>query len=243
MNQSNEIEQEIAEIKALKASAKRWKLGSIFVTLAVVIGCVWSIVDNARSLVQTGPRQVEMMAELNKAVQEDVIPEIRRQVDQSVKQIRPVVAEEIKKMQGRSDEISENFYHELRTLRDNVRGEAETIIQDTFGSELERREAMVRRMHPDMTREKIMESILEFYTQFEYRSLDMFEELFTPHLVSLDGILEHIATIKETEPEPDNEDIGFELAIMIMNIFNAEFSELAPNLHTTLPPHKLGETL
>ena len=39
MTASNDIKQDIAELEALKASARRWKLGCTLFTTIVVVGC------------------------------------------------------------------------------------------------------------------------------------------------------------------------------------------------------------
>lgn len=234
MSSSNPTKQDIAELEALKASARRWKLVCTLITIVVVVGCVLSIIFNVKSLAEPGPRQDELMTELKRGMDQTVIPEVRIQAERTMALLKPAIDEELQHLEERSDEIAHSFFRELKVMESNLAGQTDTIINETFGAELEAREAAIRKMHPNLTRAKLEFMVDEFYNHFQRKVNDVAEDLFTPHMAALGGIVEHIETIKATEPESESDEVNVDLALLIMNIVNAEFSEIEPELTRNL---------
>lgn len=234
MASSNDIKKDIAEIEALKASAGRLKFRFTLFTVVFVVGCVLSIIFSAKSLAEPGPRHEELMTELKRGMDQTVVPEVRIRASQTVSAIKPVVNEEMEHLKERSDEIAQSFFRELKVMEANLASQTDQILSDTFGAELEAREVAIRKMHPNLTRAKLEFMVNEFYNHFERKVNHLAEDLFTPHMAALGGIVQHIDTIKTSEPDASSDDVNMDLALLIMNIVNAEFSEIEPELTRNL---------
>ncbi|MGB0578914.1 MAG: hypothetical protein ACPGVU_04355 [Limisphaerales bacterium] len=234
MASSKDIQENIAEIEALKASARRSKFRYTLFTVVFVVGCVLIIIWSAKTLAESGPRHEELMTELKRGVDQHVVPELRVQANRTVAALKPVLNEEMKHLEERSDEIAQSFFRELKLMEGNLAGQTDQIIAETFGAELESREVAIRRMHPTLTSAKLEFMVNEFYNHFERKVNDVAEVLFTPHMAALGGIVTHVETIKESEADASSEDVNMDLALLIMNIMNAEFSEIEPELTRTL---------
>lgn len=234
MENDRDISQEIAELEALKASASRWKIGSTLLTVVVVIGCVLSVIQNINGLAQEGPAQDEMIRELRAGIEQAVVPEVRLQARRTIDNLKPAIDEEIDNLENRSEEIAHRFFRELKQMESNLGGEAERILEDTFGSELEAREASIRKRHPEMTPEKVKGLVNALYGELERKVNDVSDELFTPHLAALGGIVEHIDTIKRTELKGEGDEVNVDLALIILDIVRNEFGAVEDELGESL---------
>lgn len=230
MKSEANIQERIAELDALKAQAARWKIGSTLVTIAVVVGCVLSILGNVRSLANEGPRQSEMTERLRDGLNQQVIPEIRIQAQRSLLRMKPMLAEEFEHLDGRSEEIAQRFFRELRVLEENVSLETGKILDETFGSALASREETVRRLYPEASRERMTKLAHNFYDEFEKVVMNVTDELFTPHMAALGGVVEHVEKISAEENIPPNAEFDLDVALLVLDIVRHEFDAVEPEL-------------
>lgn len=234
MEDNDQINKEIAELEALKASASRWKIGSTLFTLVVVIVCVLSVVQKVNGLANDGPQQQEMMAELKAGIEQTVVPEVRIQAQRTIENLKPAINEELDNLDARSEEVAQRFMRELKLMEDNLSTEAERILADSFGAELEARDANIRKLHPELTPEKVKELVNKLYDQLERKVNDISDELFTPHLAALGGIVGHIDTIRDTEPKGEDDEVDVDLALIILDIVRNEFGAVEDELSKSL---------
>jgi len=200
------------------------------VTLLVVIGCVFSIIADVRSLANQGPRQIEMTERLKEGLNQQVVPEIQIQARRSLLRMKPMLSEEFAHLDSRSVEIAQRFFRELRELEGNVSRETGVILDETFGTTLAAREATVRRLYPDANTEKMTRLAHDFYGEFEKVVLNVTDDLFTPHMAALGGIVEHVEKIREEEAIPPNAEFDLDVALLVLDIVRNEFAAVESEL-------------
>lgn len=223
MKSDQSIQERIAELEALNARAARWKIGSTLVTVAVVVGCVLSILNNVRALADEGPRQAEMVDRIKEGLSEQVVPQVRLQAQHSLLRMKPMLAEEFEHVDARSEEIAQRFFRELRLLEENVSDETGKILDESFGQALLAREETVRRLYPEASRERITRLAHDFYGHFEKVVMDVTDDLFTPHMSTLGGIVQHIDTIRDKEEIPADAEFDLDVALLVLDIVRTEF--------------------
>lgn len=223
MKSDTNIQERIVELDALKAQAARWKFGSTLFTIVVVVGCVLSILNNVKTLTEDGPRREDMTERLKEGINQQVVPEVRMQAQRSLLRMKPMLAEEFQHIDSRSMEVAQRFFRELRVLEGNVADETEGILDETFGAALAAREETVRRLYPEASRERMTRLAHNFYGEFEKVVMKVTEDLFTPHMAALGGVVQHVNKIRDEEKIPPDAEFDLDVALLVLDIVRNEF--------------------
>lgn len=232
----DEIQQHIDELTRLRSQARNWRLATVLGILVIVIGCVTLILSSMYSLAKPGPKQDELKKELEARFNQDIKPELERIAKDTLNDVKRDVEKELQKVNSRSPELIEAFNNQLVTLQQTLPQRGEKVLQDTFGKEFRSRKPKLEKMFPGVTEEKI-QRLVDNVIDESHASMDHLSQvLFGQHLKAMNGIFEHIDTIKKTEPVAADEEIAsWETALMVFDIVREELRAFETSGDTNAP--------
>ena len=104
---SDEVRRQTEELEALRSQTNRWRLGTALTIIIIAFVAVGSIIKGIMGLVQEGPNQKIFMDEVQTHLKKEVLPSLEVIAGQTVKEIKPRIESELKKMNERSPELAE----------------------------------------------------------------------------------------------------------------------------------------
>ena len=237
---SEETSRQIAELLSLRAQLRRWRLGITLAVTVIVVGGIWSIYDAGNSLAREGPEQEELVAEFTKGLNSEVVPLVEKVALQTFHATRIGVEKELAKLDQRTPELALALRKEIEALVRNVPHRGEKVLQASFGAMLKKREAAIRKSYPDVTEQRVASLVVTLVDVTEEQVDHMINHLFTPHLESINSVLDNMAHIQKTETlRPDEELASWDMALLVFDLIRDEFGELHVSEITPEDPAKL----
>jgi vacuolar-type H+-ATPase subunit H len=218
-----EIQSQISELNALRGQAKTWRIGMILGLLVIVIGCVLLIINAVLGLAKPGPAQDAFMSELKTGMDSQVLTPVKQIAQKTMSDLRKDLEVELKKAGDRAPEIMEALNNELAELQQNIPDRGQRVLQATFGREFELRQKKIEKMFPGVNEEKIAEMVENIISESEASMEHLSHVLFGQHTRSLNGIVDHIDTIKKTEQvDPQEQMATWETALLVFDVLREE---------------------
>jgi low affinity Fe/Cu permease/mRNA-degrading endonuclease YafQ of YafQ-DinJ toxin-antitoxin module len=238
----DEMQRNIEEIAALRASTRNWRLGMILGILIIVITCVMLIGNSVRALAEKGPVQEALLKDLKTGMETQVVPPVKQLAQRTMRDLEKSLKKEADKAAERAPEIMEAFNKELETLQTNIPKRGEEVLKSTFGAEFKRREKKIQQMFPGITDQKIstvVDNIIgESHASMEHLS----HVLFGQHTKALNDIFAHLETIQKTEKvDPKDEATTYEIALAVFDLVRDELSVFEKSA-TNAPPARAGQS-
>ncbi len=226
---TEEAKQLIQELEKLRRQTYRFRLLTFIALLAIMITGVSAIIESVYSLTLIGPRQEMFISNLSTNLQRDLLPIVQKIAGRSVDRLKPAVEKELKEINGRAPEVADVALKELDQMGNELMVQAGKVLDQTVSGTLQRREGKLRKMYPDIYDKQIDTLLNNLALETGDQLARSGENLFNPHLNSVQNILINLETIQKTEPINASEDVNaWQVAFMFMDVFVHEFKDLAP---------------
>lgn len=223
---SDEVKKQTEELESLRSQTNRWRIGTALAIILIAFVAVGTIVHGVLGLVQKGPNQEAFMGDVQSHLKKEVLPSLEVIAGQTVKEIKPRIETELKKMNERSPELAEALHKELLTLSGNLPIRGEKVLNATFGAMLKKREADIRKTYPGVTEEQVAALVANLVNAGHEQIAAVTESLFNPHLKALNVIVANIDIIKQSETiDPADEGPTWDTALLIFDILRDDFKE------------------
>ena len=226
---TEEAKQLIQELEKLRRQTYRFRLLTIVALLAIVITGVSAIIESVYSLTLAGPRQEVFISNLSNNLQQELLPIVQKIAGRAVDRLKPAVEMELKEINGRAPEVADVALNELDQMGNELTVYAGKVLDQTVSGTLQRREGKLRKMYPDVYDQQIDTLLNNLAIEAGDQLARSGENLFNPHLNSVQSILVNLEKIQKTEPIDASKDIdAWQVAFMFMDVFVHEFKDLAP---------------
>lgn len=218
-----EIQRQIVELQGLRARTRRWRLGGILGVLAVVLICVYLIIDSVMVLAKPGAPQEKLKAHLKEGIDKQVVEPLEQLAKSTQKQVWKDVEKELDKLRLRTPEFGEALNKELMALQNSLPNRAEKVLEGTLGKELNARKSVLKKRYPGVTDEKITTVVDNIVSESHASMEHLSHVMFGQHNKSLNNIFTHIDTIQKSEPVvPDTEQTSWETVLLVFDIIRDE---------------------
>ncbi|MEW6302303.1 MAG: hypothetical protein AB1705_02455 [Verrucomicrobiota bacterium] len=224
---AEEVRKNIEELQSLRTQTRNWKVIMVVGLLAIVLGCVGTIVANARALIKPGPKQDIFMTELKKGLENEVKPNLEVIVKSTLTHIQKDAQEELKKLNDRTPELIEAAQKELTTsLTRNIPVRGTEALQNTFGKALKQQENTLKKDFPNVTEQKVTSLVTNLVIEAEAQVKEVSATLFSPHLKSLENIYASIDAIHALEAQHIKDEVPtWDMAILVFDIMREELRQ------------------
>ena len=223
---SDEVKKQTEELESLRSQTNRWRIGTALAIILIAFVAVGTIIKGVFGLVQDGDSQKIFMGEVQAHLKTDVLPSLEAIAGQTVKEIKPRIEAELKKMNERSPELAGALHKELLALSGNLPIRGEKVLNATFGAMLKKREGDIRKTYPGVTEEQVSTLVDNLVTTGHEQITSITESLFAPHLKALNVITANIDIIKQSETiDPADEGPTWDTALLIFDILRDDFKE------------------
>jgi hypothetical protein len=224
---TDEIQRQITELKQLRASARRWQIGTTLLIVVILCAGIGSILIAINGLAQPGPVQDQFMAELQGGLKKQVVPELDRIAKSTLNDIKRDVEKELKKVNERSPELMQAFNKELAKLQHGLPQRGEKVLEDTLGKELKAREVKIKAMFPTVKEEQVSTMVNNLVNESHSSMEHLSKTVFGRHLQSLTKITDDLDTIKKTERLNPQDDIAnWETALGVLDLLREDMKAL-----------------
>ena len=222
----DDVRRQTEELESLRSQTNRWRIGTALAIIVIGGVAVGTILKGVFGLVQEGPNQKIFMGEVQTHLKKEVLPSLEVIAGQTVKEIKPRIESELKKLNERSPELAEALHKELLALSGNLPVRGEKVLNATFGAMLKKRESDIRKMYPGVTEEQVAALVANLVTAGQEQIQTITETLFSPHLKALNVIVANIDVIKESEKiDAADEGPTWDTALLIFDILRDDFKE------------------
>jgi hypothetical protein len=226
---TEEAKQLIQELEKLRSQTRRFRLLTIIALLVIVISGVSAIIESVYSLTLAGPKQEAFVSNLSADLKDNLLPTVQKIAGRSVERLKPAVETELKEINGRAPEVADVALRELDEMGAELMVQAGKILDETVSGTLQKREGKLRQMYPDVYDKQIDTLLNNLALEAQDQLAQSGENIFNPHLNSIQSILANLDKIQKTEPVNANKDIdAWQVAYMFMDVFVHEFKDLAP---------------
>jgi len=226
---TEEAKQLIQELEKLHRQTYRFRLLTIIAMLAIVIAGVSAIIESVYSLTLAGPRQEVFVSNLSTNLQRDLLPIVQKIAGRAVDRLKPAVEKELKEINGRAPEVADVALNELDQMGNELTVRAGKVLDQTVSGVLQKREGKLRNMFPGVYDKQIDTLLNNLALEASDQFAQSGENLFNPHLNSVQSILVNLEKIQKTEPVGVSKDVdAWQVAFMFMDVFVHEFKDLAP---------------
>ena len=219
----DEVQRQINELNQLRASARRWQVGTTLLVVVILCVGIGSILHAIMGLAQEGPVQDRFMAELQGGLKKQVVPELDRIAKSTMNEVRRDVEKELKKVNERSPELMAAFNTELGKLQHSLPQRGEKVLEATLGKELKAREAKIKAMFPTVKEEQVSTIVNNLVNESHASMEHLSKTVFGRHLQALTDITANLDVIKRTEKLNPNDDIAtWETALGVLDILRED---------------------
>ncbi len=194
-----------------------------------MIAGVSAIIESVYSLTLAGPRQEEFVRNLSAGLKDDLLPAVQKIAGRSVERLKPAVELELKEINGRAPEVADVALRELDEMGGELTVQAGKILDQTVTGTLQKREGKLRQMYPDVYDKQIDALLNNLALEAEDQLAQSGENIFNPHLNSIQSILNSLDKIQKTEPVAASQNVdSWQVAYMFMDVFVHEFKGMGP---------------
>jgi hypothetical protein len=226
---TEEAKQLIQELEKLRRQTYRLRLLTLIALLTIVFTGVSAIIESVYGLTQAGPRQEIFLSNLNTNLQRDLLPLIQKIAGRAVDRLKPAVEKELQDINGRAPEVADVALNELDEMGNELTVDAGKVLDQTVNGVLQKREGKLRRMYPGIYDKQIDVLLNNLALEAEDQLSQSGENLFNPHLNSVQNILSDLEKIQKNEPVDSVKDVdAWQVAYMFMDVFVHEFKDMGP---------------
>jgi hypothetical protein len=224
---TDEIQRQIAELKQLRTSARRWQVGTTLLIVVILCVGIGSILNAIMGLAKPGPVQDQFMAELQSGLKKQVVPELESIAKNTLNDVKRDVETELKKVNERSPELMQAFNKELAKLQHQLPLRGEKVLEATLGKELKVREGKIKGMFPNVKEEQVTTMVNNLVTESHASMEHLSKTVFGRHLQSLTKITDDLDTIKKTERlNPDDDIANWETALGVLDLLREDLKAM-----------------
>lgn len=228
---SSVVQRHIKELEKVRARTRAMRLAFMLATLGIVVVCVGLIYNSVRGLTQPGPAQDEFSNQLSASLQRDVVPRVQTIASETLTELRPEVEASFSKLNARAPELSSTAMQEFQTLNQNVSKRGEETLERTLGAMLAKKEEKVRAMFPGTSDAQIKAMLTSVSNEAQARILNTHDQLLSPHMNQLQGIVGHLSVIQAQERvNPTAPHTDTELVSTVVDLLHSD-------LHATSDAH------
>jgi hypothetical protein len=226
---TEEAKQLIQELEKVRLQTRRFRLLTIIAVIVIVIAGVSAIIESVYSLTLAGPRQEAFVSNLSTDLKINLLPTVQKIAGRSVDALKPAVEKELRDINGRAPEVADVALRELNTMGGELTVQAGKVLDQTVTGTLKKREGKLRQMYPDVYDKQIDALLNNLGLEAQDQLAQSGENIFNPHLNSIQSILINLDKIQRTEPvaasqNPDS----WQVAYMFMDVLVHEFKDLGP---------------
>ncbi len=226
---TEEAKQLIQELEKVRLQTRRFRLLTIVAVLVIVVAGVSAIIESVYSLTLAGPRQKEFVNCLSADLKDNLLPTVQKIAGRSVEALKPAVEKELKEINGRAPEVADVALRELDEMGGDLTIQAGKILDQTIAGTLQKRQGKLRQMYPDVYDKQIDILLNNLALEAQDQFAQSGENIFNPHLNSIQGILTNLDKIQKTEPVNASQNAdSWQVAFMFMDVFVHEFKDLTP---------------
>jgi hypothetical protein len=226
---TEEAKQLIQELDKLRIQTRRFRLLTIIALVVIVIAGVSAIIESAYSLTLAGPRQEEFVHYLGADLEANLLPTVQKIAGRSVDALKPAIEKELREMNGRAPEVADVALRELDEMGGELTVQAGKILDQTVTGTLQKRQGKLRQMYPDVYDKQIDILLNNLALEVQDQLAQSGENIFNPHLNSIQSILASLDKIQKTEPVDASQHVdSWQVAYMFMDVFVHEFKGLGP---------------
>jgi hypothetical protein len=226
---TEEAKQLIQELEQLRRQTRRFRLLTIIALLVIVITGVSAIIESVYGLALAGPRQEAFVNHLSADLKDNLLPIVQKIAGRSVERLKPAVEKELKGANGRAPEVADVALRELGEMGGELTVQAGKILDQTITGTLQRREGKLRQMYPDVYDKQINTLLNNLALEAQDQLAQSGENMFNPHLNSIQSILANLDKIQKTEPVAASQNVdSWQVAFMFMDVLVHEFKDLGP---------------
>ncbi len=235
-----EVSAQVRELESLRSQLRLWRTAIPLITIAIVTHGVVTIYRAAVDLVADGPPREEFVSAYTDGLNREVRPTVEKIAQQTFSLTRDAVRKELTRLNDRTPEMAAALKKEIEALIHNIPRRGEKALQASFGAMLKKREADIRKMYPDVTEQKVASLVLGLTDVSQQRLDRVMQQLFSPHLEALSGIMDDVAHIQRTETVAAQEDLAsWDMALMVFDLIRDEFADLHVTEASPAVPAKL----
>jgi predicted PurR-regulated permease PerM len=226
---TEEAKQLIQELEKIRIQSRRFRLLTIIALLVIVIAGVSAIIESAYSLTLAGPRQEAFINDLSANLKDNLLPTVQKIAGRSVDALKPAVERELKDINGRAPEVADVALRELNEMGGELTVQAGKTLDQTITGTLQRRQGRLRQMFPDIYDKQIDILLNNLTLEAQDQFAQSGENIFNPHMNSIQSILTNLDKIQKTEPVTASNNVdSWQVAYMFMDVFVHEFKDLTP---------------
>jgi hypothetical protein len=227
---TDEINCKITEIEALRAEARRWRIGAMVTTFIVITAGLLILRMLALDLVGPGPKRDLFLSEVGHGMVREVVPQVKDLAAGTCTEMVPRVKAEFTALQTRTPEVADVFSREILALRANLLKRTENALGASLGVMIRERERNIRAMYPDVTIENVDGLLRALTEEGQQRVNNIVMPLVTPFEDTFLLIMNDCYGIERLEaPTMPNELPAWEVTFMCVNLLQDELRQLDPN--------------
>jgi hypothetical protein len=227
--QTQDVAQQIQQLKQMRRESALWRYGSLAVIALTVVYSIATLRNSAYALVEPGPGQTEFTTKLTEGLQKDVFPNVQQIATQTLTEMRPEVMTSFQKLNDRTPEVAQASLEQLTLLQQNLPSRSEKVLDETFSSELKKREGKIKEMFPDVTDEKMQTLVTNLSAAGQKRMPGIADQLIGKHVAAVNGIVNDIMTIHAGEKIPaGSEAANWEMTLAVVDLLRDDLREMAP---------------
>lgn len=224
---SSDVAQQIAELENIRKQLRGWRIGSTAIVFIVVVGCVWTIINAGRGLVEEGPSRDKFANQLATDLQQETLPKVQGIAVQAIAEVQPLMQTEFEKLNERTPELSDAAMQQLDLLQQNLPEKGADVLGKTFGTTLDQLEPKIKTMFPDVNEDTVKKTLDQLTIEGTERMAHTHETLFGPHLKALESISTNIKKIQGSEPVNAQESqANWEMALLLVDLFHDDIKDL-----------------
>ena len=226
---TEEAKQLIQELEKLRRQTRRFRLLTIIALFVIVISGVSAIIESVYSLTLAGPRQEAFVSNLSADLKVNLLPIVQKIAGRSVERLKPAVEQELKGINGRAPEVADVALREMDAMGGELAVQAGKVLDQTITGTLQKRQGKLRQMYPDVYDKQIDVLLNNLAIEAQDQLAQSGENIFNPHLNSIQSILTNLDKIQKTEPVDASQSVdSWQVAFMFMDVFVHEFKDLTP---------------
>lgn len=234
-----EVSNQVRELESLRAQLRLWRTLVPLITLSMIALGVYTIYRAGDNLVADGPPREEFVAAFTDGLNREVRPTVEKVAQQTFSETKRAVEKELSRLNDRTPELAGALKKEIETLIHNIPRRSEKALQASFGAMLQKREAEIRKLYPEVTEKRVATLVLGLTDLSQQRLEHVTQQLFSPHLESLSLIMDDVAYIQKTEKASAGEDLAsWDMALIVFDLIRDEFADLHVTEVTPVAPAK-----